>query len=99
MKLVFSAQAREDLLEIEEYIGQANPRAAMNFLDKIMNRCEQIGQFPGIGRRRFELKTGYRSLVEGQYIILYRVSNHQVEVVRVLHGKRDFEQIMKERRD
>ncbi len=38
MKLVISPKARDDLLEIEEYIGTDNPRAALDFVSKIAER-------------------------------------------------------------
>lgn len=89
MKLSVTVPAREDLRHIEQYIGQDNPQAAVDFVERLIHRCEQIAQFPGIGRRRSELKSAYRSVAEGQYIILYSVSSDTVEIERVLHGKQD----------
>ncbi len=96
MKLSITVPAREDLRQIEQYIGQDNPRAAVDFVERLIHRCEQIAQFPEIGRRRSELKSAYRSVAEGQYVILYSVSSEKVEIERVLHGRQDLNRALKE---
>jgi toxin ParE1/3/4 len=42
-----------------------------------------------LGRQRDELRPGYRSFPVGQYLILYRVTDESVEIMHILHGKRD----------
>ncbi len=44
-----------------------------------------------MGRSRDELAAGIRSFPTGNYIVLYRVVGENVEIVRVLHGRRDIE--------
>jgi len=42
-----------------------------------------------MGRKRDEIRPGYRSFTEGDYVILYRLLGaEQLEIVRVIHGKR-----------
>lgn len=95
MKLSISISALGDLRQIEQYIGQDNPQAAIDFVERLIRRCEQIADFPGIGPRRSDLKSAYRSVTEGQYVILYIASSDKVEIVRVLHGKQDLRQVLK----
>ena len=46
--------------------------------------------FPGVGRKWDEIKPGYRSISEGEYVIFYRLkTDDAVEVMRIVHGKRD----------
>jgi toxin ParE1/3/4 len=45
--------------------------------------------FPDRGAPRSELGEGLRMLVEGKYLIFYRVVESEVAVVRVLHGSQD----------
>ena len=44
-----------------------------------------------MGRTRNDLATGLRSFPVGNYVILYRPLENGVEVVRVVHGSRDIE--------
>ena len=96
MKLVISPKAREDLLEIDKYIGTDNPRAALNFVSRIVERCRLVAQFPGAGRKRDEIKHGYRSLTQGDYIILYMVLPEAVEIQRVIHESRNLGNALKD---
>lgn len=90
MKLIISTKAAADLREIEEYIGADNPRAAVNFVARLKERCNELIRFPGLGRRCESIALGYRSVSEGDYVIFYRMpAANTVEVVRVMHGKRD----------
>ncbi|MBV8630712.1 MAG: type II toxin-antitoxin system RelE/ParE family toxin [Silvibacterium sp.] len=56
------------------------------FLKSISNSS---GRNPRAGRQRDELRSGYRSFTVGQYLILYRVQEGAVEIMHVVHGKRD----------
>ncbi len=54
-----------------------------------MKRCHQLLDFPGLGRRRDDIRSGYRSLTEGEYIIIYRHAENEIVIIRVIHSKRD----------
>jgi hypothetical protein len=43
---------------------------------------------PKIGRERFDIAAGMRSVVSGSYLILYRILGGEVEVVRYVHMRR-----------
>jgi toxin ParE1/3/4 len=45
---------------------------------------------PLIGRQREELSPRLRSFPVSRYIIFYRPMENGIEIVRVLHGARDF---------
>lgn len=96
MKLLIASTAKLDLEEIEEYISNDNPAAADRFLDLLSKRFELITEMPGIGRRRDNYARGVRSITEGDYIIVYRVKKDAVVVLRVLHGARDPERVIRE---
>jgi toxin ParE1/3/4 len=95
VKLIVSPQAVEALREIEEYIGNDNPKAAVEFVDRLVERFSELARFPGIGKRRDEIRKGYRSIVEGEYLIFYRTVNDVVEIMHVVHGKRKLDQVFK----
>jgi toxin ParE1/3/4 len=91
VKLIVSPEA--DLGHIEEYIGEDNPKAAVAFVARLTARFDGLATFPGIGRKRDEIRQGYRSVAEGEYIIIiiiYRVQPDAVEILHVVHGNKIF---------
>lgn len=48
-----------------------------------------LRDFPGRGTARPEIGEGARSIVVGNYLVLYRVGAEAVEIVRFVHGARD----------
>ncbi|MBT9331423.1 type II toxin-antitoxin system RelE/ParE family toxin [Paracidobacterium acidisoli] len=89
-----SRQARQDLLQIRNYIAEDSEAAADRFIDFLIGRFQMLGASPGAGRRRDELRPGYRSFPAGQYVIFYRVEEYGVAIMHVLHGKRDIDGLM-----
>ena len=94
IRLIFSSNAETDFEQIGDYIAKDNLDAAISFVERLRQRCRQIAEFPGFGRRRSDLRSGYRSVTEGEYIILYVASSDKVEIVRVVHGKRDLGKVL-----
>lgn len=86
-----SGRARLDLIEIWRYIATDNESAPDRFIDLITRRFELLGENPYAGRSRDELRPGYRSFPVGQYVVFYRLSESRVQIMHVLHGKRDLE--------
>lgn len=80
--------AIEDLRAIHDYISQDSKVYADRFIDKIINRVEQLESQPNSGRivPEFHLET-LRELIEGNYRIIYKVTD-QVEIIRIHHSAR-----------
>jgi toxin ParE1/3/4 len=89
-RLYFSPSAREDLNRILDHIAQDNPSAAGNFVKRIKDVCIRIARFPEIGPLRDDLAPELRCFPVKSYIIFYRASEKRVDIVRVLHGSRDY---------
>ena len=85
-----SANARSDLEDIWVFIAQDNPEAADRLIRAVVSRFRLLASMPDMGRTREELAKDLRSLPVGNYVIFYRRTTEGVEVVRVLHGARDF---------
>ena len=82
--------ARSDLDEIWLYIAQDNLDAADKFIRAIVSRFPKLAAMPLIGRQREELSPRLRSFPVSRYVIFYRPIENGIEIVRVLHGARDF---------
>lgn len=98
-KLLISPEAKQDLLEIKEYISNEldSPIAAKNVTDKIIKQISSLSDFPKIGTMLssiINMETGYRFLVCGSYTAFYRYIDNTVFVDRILYGKRDFMRIL-----
>jgi toxin ParE1/3/4 len=96
VEVVWSPQARRDLLNIYFFIGLDNPAAAERLCTAIETKANALGHFPRLGRRRPEIRPSVRMLVEGPYLILFETHPDtdegqidQVEIVRVVDGRRD----------
>lgn len=85
-----SDAARSDLDEIWLYIAQRSPEDADKFVRVLVSRFPKLASMPVIGRSREELASRLRSFPVGNYVIFYRRAESNVEIVRVLHGARDF---------
>jgi toxin ParE1/3/4 len=82
--------AHPDLDEIWFYIAQDNLDAADKFIQAIVSRFPKLAAMPLIGRQRKELSPRLRSFSVARYVIFYRPIENGIEIVRVLHGARDF---------
>jgi toxin ParE1/3/4 len=95
-RLIWSRQARLDLLDIYELIGVEQPAAAERYFDRIEALAILLRDQPRLGVARPEIAPGFRMLVERPYLILYRIEPDQptgpvdhVEIVRIVDGRRE----------
>lgn len=93
---IFAPLATADLQTIGTYIAQDNLQAALAVVDRLEQRCKDAVANPHIGRKRPELQIGLRSLTEWDYVIFYRALGGTVEIVRIIHGRRDVAKIFKQ---
>jgi toxin ParE1/3/4 len=100
LRLRWTSQAREDLLEIYCLIGIDNPAAADRMLGSIEARIKTLEKHPRIGPRRPEIRTSTRILVEEPYLILYETepdTDHgalkSVNIIRIVDGRRNLKRL------
>ncbi|MGJ4925981.1 type II toxin-antitoxin system RelE/ParE family toxin [Bradyrhizobium sp. HKCCYLS2038] len=82
-------QAREDALEIWQYIAADNETAANALLHRFDRAIRTLADNPLAGRERPELGRDIRSFPVGNYILFYIPTTNAIEVVRILHAARD----------
>ena len=92
-KILFSAAARQDLLEISDYIASKlrNKRAAVTLIKRIRTEITSLTQFPESGTPLSfpGLSIVYRYFVCGNYLIFYHLSENTAHIDRILYGRRD----------
>lgn len=92
--LIWSPDALADLAEIWDYYANtAGPQIANRMVREIEKSCRLLQQHPLAGRARDDVRTGLRSIVANPYVLFYRIAGDVPEVVRVLHGRRDLDEI------
>jgi toxin ParE1/3/4 len=83
----------EDLLQIWLRIAVDSVFHADRFLDFLDGKLSLLADVPGMGRPRPDLGTGLRAFPVDSYLIIFRVADHGIEIIRVLHAARDIESI------
>lgn len=89
MKVEWTATARRHLRGIHDYIARDSPFYARRMVARIVDRSEQIAQFPQSGRAVPEYPRGdVRELYDEPYRIISRIRRDAIRVLAVVHGAR-----------
>jgi toxin ParE1/3/4 len=81
-------------LEVWRYYQRvASPEIADKLLREINEAGQRLGDEALIWRARDEIKPGLRSVLVHPYAVFYRISDSVVEIVRVLHERRDLARV------
>ena len=81
-------RAKADLRNLLDYISQDNPKAALDYVEDITVRVDQLGEFPESGK---PYRKGFRVLIVRNHLIFYKHLPRQgaVLVIAVVDGRRD----------
>ena len=88
-------RARQDVLHIWKYIADESEVAADRFVDLLTHYFALLGDNPHAGRRREDLRQGYRSFPVGEYLIFYRIVDPGIQILHVVHGRRDLASLLR----
>lgn len=92
-RVTLRPQAEADILEIWEYIAGDNISAADRWVDELDEKMALWATQPLMGRVRYELVPGIRSLPFGRYVAFFVSLPDGIDTVRVLHSSRDLEMV------
>jgi toxin ParE1/3/4 len=99
MQIVYLALAVGDLAEIRAYIAANYPNLAPSVGRKLRDSINGLAPFPSLGKpgRVF----GTRELIipkvgKVTYVVIYRVVQDEVQILRVLAGTRDIDALLDE---
>lgn len=88
--------ATKDLKEIADYFTANSIEAGEQFFRKFDHRCEQLINFPNIGRSYAEIRSYLRGLPLDGYIIFYRIVDDGIEILRVINARRDLPSVFED---
>lgn len=94
MRIKWTKGAQNNLHQIEDYIAQDNPKAAVAVVIKIIKTVGVLSENPAMGRigRIFDTR---ELIINGTpFIVPYRIKSEQIEILRVLHGSNKWPESM-----
>ena len=84
--------AKQDLLEIIDYLNTLSREAALRYYDLLTEEIASLATMPERYPRPKDLALaakGYRYLAVKNYLVFYVVSGDTVQIRRILYGHRD----------
>ena len=91
----YSKESKEDLVRIKQYIkyNLQEPETAQKLIFKIRNEINNLKNNPEIYSvidddliKKIEI----RKLIINNYIVFYRIKNDDIEIVRIMCGRRNW---------
>jgi toxin ParE1/3/4 len=97
-RIIWSPEALDDIDRLwTYYAGAAGRTTADKVLREVDRVVATIDDFPLAGRSRDEIRAGLRSLSASLQVVFYRLKDDgRPEIVRVLDGRQDIEEIFSE---
>lgn len=90
MSVVWSQEAGENLVDVEDFIGRDSVERAVRFVDALIDHAEAVlADNPRSGRTVPEIgNPDIRELIYRGYRIVYRINSDQIEILTVFEGHR-----------
>ena len=87
----WSVPARNDLKQIHDYIAKDSEYYARNVIQEIIAKTETLTEHLEIGRIVPEIgDQNIRELIIYSYRLIYESSLADIEILAIIHGRRDF---------
>jgi toxin ParE1/3/4 len=99
MKVALLPAAERDLGNLFSYIKDElqNPIAARNVATKILQRTQMLANFLELGANLVNIDPklrGYRYLIVDNYLVIYKMTDEAVHIVRILYARSDYIQLI-----
>ena len=89
LRLVWNEAALQNLEAIVAFIADRNYPAALNLKSRIEACAERLPEHPYVYRRGRAPGTR-EAVVHPNYILIYEVAADAVEIMRVIHARREY---------
>lgn len=84
MRIIWSAKAISNLVEIREYVAQDKPEAARRLAEQILFSAERLAKHPHLGNPGREPETRELIVAGTPYLIPYRIHRGQLAILAIL---------------
>ncbi|XWK90190.1 MAG: type II toxin-antitoxin system RelE/ParE family toxin [Phormidium sp.] len=98
-RYIISPSASRDLNEIIDYFANLNVETGERLIAAFEKKCQNLINFPMIGRSYEDIKAGLRGLPLDGYVILYQVTANTLEILRVVHRSRNLKALFESEQD
>lgn len=89
-RFVLSRRAQRDLRRIHRYVAtESGARRADDLIERVLAVCSLFATQPEAGKPRPEFGRDVRSCSYGPYLVFYRSRGSTMQVIRIIHGRRD----------
>jgi len=88
--VILMPAAHADLSDIYDYYAERNPAAADRVVGAIFKAANGLAQFPLMGKQGEVSGTRERLVTRYPYRIVYHIVGDTVEVLRIIHGARQW---------
>jgi|RhiMethySRZTD1v2_1073278.scaffolds.fasta_scaffold00651_14 toxin ParE1/3/4 len=88
MRIVYSARAQIDVLNIFSYLNERNPRAAVSVVREIRSRIRTLSAFPLKGPQTDLPGTRRLEIVRYPYFVFYQIEGDTISILHVRHTSR-----------
>jgi toxin ParE1/3/4 len=95
-RIELSRAALADFDAIYDFIARENPRAAADVLRALDQSIQLLTSQPRLGRVYRHRRLRLRLLTHGDYLVFYREHPRAIEIVRLIHGRRNIPDILDE---
>jgi len=90
LPIIWRASARSDLAAIIRYVANVNPLAARRLRQVLMESVMPVSEHPYLYRQSQTIPAVREIVAHPNYIVYYRVTATCIEVVNVIHTRREF---------
>lgn len=88
--------ASQDLDRISEYYMSRSIEAGERLFQEFNRKCQNLVQFPKMGRSYSHITPLLRGLPLDGYIIFYEVTEEEVTILHVVSGSQDIETLLRQ---
>ena len=92
-RFIIAIEASADLDEIGDYFLDRSVEAGERWFQEFNQKCKYLAQYPGIGRSYSDIRSYLRGLPLNGFIVFYRLKGDGIEIMRVVNGRRDFDEV------
>lgn len=96
-KVTIYPAAKQDLLDIIDYLNTLSPEAALRYYDLLTGQIASLERMPERCPKPKDLALaakGYRCLIVKDYLVFYVIVGNTVQVRRILYGLRDYRTLL-----
>jgi plasmid stabilization system protein ParE len=90
-RIILSVKAKESLQDIVLYLKEhTSPSIAEHIRKGIIEKCQSLKNFSGYAKERYldDLPEEYRSVCKWDYLIIYRISGKEIQILNIIHTHR-----------